>query len=196
MLKLLGALAIVLVAGASAFVLLQARRLKARHRALLAQDVPPLDEEGERLVDAPASLLHGTRFADGAALGLPAWTDPCVGDLWCTREALFLRREQAGPAGGRVLAWPVAWIEEAALVRAFAPLAGKDLPMLRLVWRRGGERLASDFSLKGGMASLEKLRRQLHLLAAPGATLVRLGTLVERGPEALAAAGRGTGDAG
>jgi hypothetical protein len=35
--------------------------------------------------------------------------------------------------------------------------------MLRLRWTRGGEKLETQISLRGGMASLEALRREIHL---------------------------------
>ena len=54
-------------------------------------------------------------------------------------------------------------VAEAALHRAFAPIAEKELPMMRLRWRRGGELLETELSLRGGMASLEALRREIHL---------------------------------
>ncbi len=149
------ALAIVTVAGALLFL---ARRIKARHRRFAAA-APSADPDATRLVDAPRALYHGTRFADGGALLIAAWKDACVCDLWCTEEALFLRRE----AQGALLAIPLASIEDAALHRAFAPIAGKDLPMLRLRWVRGGEALLTELSLRGGMASLETLRREIHL---------------------------------
>ncbi len=151
-----GALAIVLVAGA---LFLQARRIKARHLRFSAAPGPEASPEGTRLVDAPRALYHGTRFADGTALLVPDWKEPCVCDLWCTGEALFIQRE--GP--GALLVIGLRSIEEAALHRAFAELAGKDLPMLRLRWNRGGESLLTELSLRGGMASLETLRREIHL---------------------------------
>ncbi|MGZ6141939.1 MAG: hypothetical protein ACXWLM_01315, partial [Myxococcales bacterium] len=123
---IVSALAIVTVAGA---LLLAVRRLKARHRRFAAA-APSPDPEATRLVDAPRALYHGTAFADGTALLIAAWKDACVCDLWCTEQALFLQRE--GP--GALLAIPLAAIEDAALHRAFAPIAGKDLPMLRLRW--------------------------------------------------------------
>src|SRR5438270_5170945 len=74
-------------------VLLRARRIRGRHRAVFATGLPPLDPERERLVDAPQALYHGTRFADGTAVLAPRWRDPAVGNLWCTDEAIFLDRE-------------------------------------------------------------------------------------------------------
>ena len=150
------ALAIASVAGA---LLFGVRRIKARHRRFAAAAAPGLDPEATRLVDAPRALYHGTAFADGTALLIAVWKEACVCDLWCTDAALFLRRE--GP--GALLAIPLSSIEDAALHRAFAPLAGKDLPMLRLRWVRGGEALVTELSLRGGMASLETLRREIHL---------------------------------
>ena len=153
-----GALA-AFVAGALFFVLLFARRIRARHRRFLAAPAPRVSAEGTRLVDAPRALYHGTTFAGGVALLLPEWRDACVCDLWCTEEAIFIQRE--GPGALLVIALPA--VEDASLHRAFAPLAGKDLPMLRLRWSRGGETLQTDLSLRGGMASLETLRREIHL---------------------------------
>lgn len=176
-----GALAILIVAGASGFVIRRARWLKARHEAVLAVD-PQADLTAEVLLESKAALFHGSRFEDGAALLLPAWSVPCVGELFCTKEALFLRREPLGLDAGRMLVWPIAWMDEALLVRGFAPLAGKELPMLRLRFRRGGEALVSEFSLQGGMASLEKLRRLLHVSGAQGATLVQLARFALQGP--------------
>ena len=151
--------AIVLIAGALVFVLWKARLLRARHRRVFAQELPPLDAQAERLVDSPRALWHGARFADGTALVAPQWAEACVGDLSCTAAALFFQRE----AGGAQLAIPLPWIEEAALVRGFAALAQKDLPMLRLRFRRGGELIEAQLSLRGGMTSLEQLRREIHL---------------------------------
>jgi hypothetical protein len=161
-------------------VLWRARRIKARHLRTLGAPLPALRTDLERLVDSPLALYHGTRFADGSALVSPRWSEACVGDLYCTEEALFLLREQGGAASGELLALPLAWVEDVSLVRAYAPLARKELPMLRVRWRRGGELLDSDFSLKGGMASLELLRRELHLRQAN--VLEKLRPLLDREP--------------
>ena len=155
LLLILCALAIVTVAGALLFL---SRRIRLRHRRFAAA-APSVDPSGPRLVDAPRALYHGTSFADGAALLFAAWKDACVCDLWCTEQALFVQRE----GQGALLAIPLGWVEDAALHRAFAPIAGKDLPMLRLRWVRGGEALVTELSLRGGMASLEALRREIHL---------------------------------
>jgi hypothetical protein len=178
MLPILGALAALLVAGLIAFVLLRARRIRARHRAAFGASLPALDAGRERLVDSPRALYHGTRFADGTAVLAPRWRQPCVGDLWCTDEGIFLQRE----GGGGRLAWPLSWIEDAALVRGHAELAGKDLPMVRIRFRRGGETLVSDFSLRGGMANLEKLRREVHLRQGTNDALAVLGDLLAKEP--------------
>ncbi|MFL5311327.1 MAG: hypothetical protein ACJ79H_12825 [Myxococcales bacterium] len=178
MLRILVALAAVLVAGLIASVLLRARRIRTRHRVAFGAPLPALDPGRERLVDAPQALYHGTRFADGTAVLAPRWRQPCVGDLWCTDEGIFLQRE----AGGGRLAWPLSWIEDAALVRAHAELAGKDLPIVRIRFRRGGEVLVSDFSLRGGLANLEKLRREIHLRQGTRNALAVLGDLLAKEP--------------
>ncbi len=154
-----GVPAIALIAGALVLVLWKAQRLRARHRRVFAAPLPIFPEGRERLVDAPRALYHGTRFNDGAALLVPAWGEECVGDLYCTEQALFLQREEQGVQ----LSIPLDWVSEVSLVRGHAKLAGKELPMLRVRWLRGGEALQSDFSLRGGMASLERLRREIHL---------------------------------
>jgi len=177
-LRIAGALAVALVAAVIAFVLVRAARIRARHRAVFDADLPPLDPTRERLVDAPQALYHGTRFADGTAVLAPRWGEACVGDLWCTDEAIFLQRE----AGGGRLVWPLAWIDDAMLLRAHAELAGKDLPMVRVRFRRGGEALVSDFSLRGGMANLEKLRREVHLRQGTHDALAVLGGLLAKEP--------------
>jgi len=171
------------VSAAAAFVavlliLWRARRIRARHQAVFEAELPSLDAGGERLVDAPRALYHGTRFADGTAILAGRWRDPAVGDLWCTDQAIFLERE----AGGGRLCWPLAWIEDASIVRAHAELADKQLPMLRLRFRRGGEVLVSDFSLRGGMANLERLRREVHLRQGTGNALAALGELLTKEP--------------
>jgi len=168
-----------LLSSAGAVVLSRARRLKARHRAVFGAELPHLEPAAERLVDAPRALYHGTSFADGPALLPSRWREACVGDLWCTAGGLFLRRED----GGSPLLIPLAWIEDASLVRAHAPIAGKDLPMLRVRWRRGGETLLSDFSLPGGMANLEKLRREIHLRQGTDAVATALAPFFERAGE-------------
>jgi hypothetical protein len=150
------ALAIALVAGALVF---KARQIKSRHLRFVQAQQPGFNPEGERLAEGTRALYHGTHFLDGTALLIPAWRDACVCDLWCTAEALFIQRE----AQGALLCIPLGQIDEAALHRAFAPLAEKELPMLRLRWHRGGEKLETDVSLRGGMASLESLRREIHL---------------------------------
>jgi hypothetical protein len=170
--------AFLLTVAAVVAVLLRARRIRTRHRAVFAAEIPPLDPDRERLVDAPQALYHGTRFADGSAVLSPRWREACVGDLWCTDQAIFLERE----AGGGRLSWPLSWIEEASLVRARAELASRDLPMLRVRFRRGGESLVSDFSLRGGMANLEKLRREVHLRQGTQNALVALGELLTKEP--------------
>ena len=192
LLAALGALAIILIAGAFAFVLLRARALRARHRRIVAQPVPPLDSlglAGERSYASDAALFHGSRFADGTSLLLTALSTPCVGDLWCSNAALFLRREAGAPEEQTqpILAWPLAWIDEASLHRGFAPLAGKELPLLRLRWHRGGESLISELSVRGGMEQLERLRREIHLRQERGAVLVQLGALRASTPEEILA---------
>jgi hypothetical protein len=152
---ILCALAALFAAGALSF----AARIRARHRRFLRAGIPHASPEDTRLIDHPRALYHGTRFADGIALLPPAWREACVCDLWCTEDALFLRRE----GEGTLLAVGLREVSEAALHRAFAPIAGKDLPMLRLRWRRGGELLETSLSLRGGMAELETLRREIHL---------------------------------
>ena len=185
------ALAIGLIASALFFVLRTARRLRVRHRAVFAAALPAFDLDGERLIDAPRALYHGTRFADGTALLAPAWREACVGDLWCTQHAIFLQGEwdprgEAAPVhggqGGKRLVFPLAWVSDASLVRAFAPLVVKELPMLRLRWRRGGELLETDFSLAGGTPALEALRREIHLRQGQGSALVSLGLLLTKEP--------------
>jgi hypothetical protein len=175
---MLGAAAAFLTAAVIVFVLWRADRLRKRHRAAFGAPLPPLDPGRERLLDAPQALYHGTRFADGTAVLAPRWRDPCVGDLWCTEQAIFLQREASG---GR-LSWPLAWIEDATLVRVHAALAGKELPIVRIRFRRGGEALVSDFSLRGGMANLEKLRREIHLRQGTDNALAILGDLLAKEP--------------
>ncbi len=154
-----GALAIVVVAGALLFVLRKARHLKARHVRAFGTVLPEPPPDKPHLVDSPRALYHGTRFANGDTVLVAAWAEACVGDLFCTEDALFLRRE----GGERTLFIPLQDIDDAQLLRSFAQLAGKDLPMLRLRWWRGGELLQTDLSMQGGMANLEKLRREIHL---------------------------------
>src|SRR2546428_13113838 len=101
------------------------RRIRRRHRAAFGAPLPALHPDRERLLDAPRALYHGTRFADGAAVLAPRWAEPCVGDLWCTDEAIFLQRE----AGGGRLSWPLRWIDDASLLRGHPELAGKGLPL-------------------------------------------------------------------
>ena len=84
------------------------------------------------------------------------------------------------PGAGSLLGWPMAWIEETALVRVHAPLAGKELPSLRIRFVRGGDQLTSELSLKGGLESLEKLRRELHLRQKKGSALEQLRRFVEQ----------------
>jgi hypothetical protein len=150
------ALATLGIAGALFF---QAREIKRRHLRFVQAAQPQLDPDAERLVDGSRALYHGTHFLDGTRLLIPAWRDPCVCDLWCTAEALFVRRE----GQGALLSIPLTSVDEAALHRAHAQLAGKELPMLRLRWSRGGAQLETEVSLRGGMASLESLRREIHL---------------------------------
>jgi hypothetical protein len=151
------AAAIVLLAAAA--VVIKARRIKARHVRFAGAGPAPGDAAAARVFESERALYHGTRFQDGTALLISAWRDECVCDLFCTAEALFVQRE----AEGALLSIPLTAIDEAALHRAPAALAGKELPMLRLRWTRGGEKLETQISLRGGMASLEALRREIHL---------------------------------
>jgi hypothetical protein len=167
-----GGLALVL-AGAALGV---AARVRARHRRFLGAPGPRFRPGDERILDQPQALYHGTRFADGSTLLAHAWKEPCVSDVWCTAEAVFIRRE----GQGALLSIAHAEVSEAALHRAFAPIAGKDLPMMRLRWRRGGEQLQTELSLRGGMASLEALRREIHLRQGNVAEL--LAPLLEKTP--------------
>jgi len=160
----------------AAAALAAAARIRARHRRFLRAPGPKARPDDERIVDQPQALYHRTRFADGATLLAPAWKEPCVCDVWCTAEALFIRRE----GHGALLSIGHSEISEAALHRAFAPIAGKDLPMLRLRWRRGGEQLETELSLRGGMASLEALRREIHLRQSNIAE--QLAPILEKGP--------------
>lgn len=189
LLRILGALAILCIAGALFFVLWRARAIKRRHlRVLAAQpSQASLDElglAGPRLFQSDAALYHGTRFADGAAFLGPALRAPCVGELFCGERALFLRREPGAPLSSQqpFLCWPLSSVEEASLHRGYAPLAGKELPLLRLRWRSGGEQLLSELSLRGGMEQLEKLRREIHLRQNRGEALVQLGKLLQKEP--------------
>jgi hypothetical protein len=192
LLTLLGALAISLIAGALCSWLWTARSLRLRHERVLADAPAASAESTEKIFQSEAALYHGTRFTQGGELLFPGWREPGVGDLVCTAEGLHLRRGPGGPGGGVLLSWPMAWIEEAALVRAYAPLAGKELPALRLRFVRGGEALVSELSLKGGMESLEKLRRELHLRQGRGSALEQLKRFVDQaadfGPRTPAAA--------
>jgi hypothetical protein len=167
-----GGLAVALGAFAARF----AGRIRARHRRFLRTSAPEPRAGDDRILDQPQALYHGTRFADGVALLAPAWKDPCVADVWCTAEALFIRRE----GQGATLSVAHSEVTEAALHRQFAPIAGKDLPMLRLRWSRGGEQLQTDLSLRGGVASLEALRREIHL--RQGNVAAQLAPLLERPP--------------
>ena len=176
--------ALLLVAGSvfglvTTAVVVRARRLKERHRAAFAAPGPRLQSAAARVFEAPRALYHGTRFADGAKVLVARWGTACVGDLWCTREGIFLLRED----GGEPIAIPFDSVSDAALLRAYAPIAGKDLPMLRLRWHRGGEPLATDFSLPGGMANLEKLRREVHLRQGKDAVAALLAPFFERASE-------------
>jgi len=184
-LEILGALAILTIAGAFGFVLLRARKIKARHQRVLGAKIPSPDELGaseKRVYESEAALYHGTRFADGQPFLGAVLREPCVGDLWCGERALFLKREPGAPGVETepILAWPLAAVEEASLHRGFAPLAGKELPLLRLRWRAGGELLSSELSLRGGMEQLERLRREIHLRQERGSALVQLGKLLGR----------------
>ena len=170
-------IACALVALVGAGALSFAARLRARHRRFLDAPPPPAPGDAERILDQPQALYHGTRFADGSALLARAWKEPCVCDVWCTDAALFIRRE------GReaVLSIAHAEVAEAALHRAYAPIAEKELPMMRLRWRRGGEVMQTELSLRGGMASLEALRREIHL--RQGNVAEQLAPLLERPPK-------------
>jgi hypothetical protein len=161
---------------AALVVLFRARRIRARHRSVFGAELPPLDPHRERLLDAPRALYHGTRFADGAPVMPPRWRDPAVGDLWCTDQAIFFDRE----GGGSRLMWPLPSIEDASIVRAHAELANKLLPMLRVRFQRGGEALVSEFSLRGGVANLERLRREVHLRQGTQNALTALGELLAK----------------
>jgi hypothetical protein len=151
--------AALLLAAAAAAVVLKARRIKARHVRFVDAAPAQPDAGAERVFESARALYHGTRFQDGTALLIPAWRDECVCDLFCTAGALFVQRE----GQEALLSIPLVSIEEAALHRAHAALAAKELPMLRVRWTRGGEKLETDLSLRGGMASLEALRREIHL---------------------------------
>jgi hypothetical protein len=154
-----GALAGVALAGALTALLLFARRIKRRSRRFLGAAQPTASPEGTRIVDAPRALYHATWFVGAIPIVAAEWRAECVCDLWLTEQAVFIQRE----GGGALLVIAIAEIEDASLLRSFAPIAGKELPMLRLRWQRGGEMLQTDLSLRGGMASLETLRREIHL---------------------------------
>jgi hypothetical protein len=166
------AVAALFVGGALAIAV----RIRARHRRFVRAPAPAAQAGDERILEQPQALYHGTRFADGVALLAPAWKDPCVSDVWCTAEALFIRRE----GQGALLSIAHTEVSEVALHRAFAPIAGKELPMLRLRWGRAGEQMQTELSLRGGMASLEALRREIHL--RQGNIAQQLAPLLEKIP--------------
>ncbi|HEY2031056.1 MAG TPA: hypothetical protein VGH20_17785 [Myxococcales bacterium] len=143
----------------AALVARRALSIKARHLRFASEPQPEPEDSATPLYESVRALYHGTRFRDGTALLIPSWREACVCDLSLTSQALFLQRE----AQGARLAIALAAIEEAALHRAYAPLAKKELPMLRLRWSRGGDHLETELSLRGGMAALETLRREIHL---------------------------------
>jgi len=163
-----------IAAALAALAIRFATRIRARHRRFLRAAAPEPRAEDDRILEQPQALYHGTRFADGVALLAPAWKDPCVADVWCTADGVFIQRE----GQGAVLSIAHREVTEAALHRQFAPIAGKDLPMLRLRWSRGGEHLQTDLSLRGGVASLEALRREIHL--RQGNIAAQLAPLLER----------------
>lgn len=169
---------------AAAAVLRRARAIRARHLRFAGEPIPPFDADAERLVDAPRALMHGTRFSDGQHLLSVPYAGPCIADVVCTRQAVLFTREAGGAEGGRTVAIPLAWIADAVLHRAHAPLAGRELPMLRLRWRRGGEELETELSLRGGMAQLERLRREVHLRQGQGDMLAQLRKYIEVAPAA------------
>jgi hypothetical protein len=186
MIQVLLGLVVLAGGGALALALLtlrRARAIKARHLRFAGEPLPQLDATAERLLEAPRGLLHGTRFADGQRLLSATYAEPCVADIVCTGQAVFIQREQVGAEGGKTVAIPMAWIADAELHRAYAALAGRELPMLRLRWRRGGEQLATELSLRGGMAQLERLRREVHLRQGRGDMLAQLRKYVEAGAE-------------
>jgi hypothetical protein len=168
-------LALIPLAAVAAAVVWKAQRIKARHRRFAAAP-SPASAASVPLFEAQRALYHGTGFQDGTALLIRAWRDPCVCDVTCTAEALFLVRQQREA----MLAIPLDAVDEAALHRSHARLAGKDLPMLRLRWTRGGEKLVTNLSLRGGMSSLEVLRRIIHL--RQGNVEAQLRPLIERQP--------------
>jgi hypothetical protein len=168
-----GAIAAVVAAGALSF----AARIRTRHQRFLKAPPPAAPPDAERIVDQPQALYHGTRFADGVTLLAGVWKEPCVCDVWCTAQALFVRRE----GQGALLSIAHEEVAEAALHRAFARIAGQELPMLRLRWRRGGESLVTELSVRGGMPSLEALRKEIHLRQANVAE--QLAPLLNRAPE-------------
>jgi hypothetical protein len=168
-------LALIPLAAVAAAVVWKAQRIRARHRRFAA--APSLASPASLpLFEAQRALYHGTAFQDGTALLIRVWRDPCVCDVTCTAEALFLFREQREAT----LAIPLDAVDEVALHRAHAVLAGKDLPMLRLRWTRGGENLVTNLSLRGGMSSLEGLRRIIHL--RQGNVEAQLRPLLEKQP--------------
>jgi hypothetical protein len=166
------------VAVLAAGVVSYAARIRARHQRFL-RSAPPaaLVPDAGRILDQPQALYHGTKFADGVRLFASGWKEPCVCDVWCTEQGLFIRRE----GQGALLAIAHEEVVEASLHRAFAKIAGDDLPMLRLRWRRGGESMVTELSLRGGMASLEALRREIHL--RQGNVAKQLAPLLTRTPE-------------
>ena len=88
--------ALAVLSSAAGLILVRARRLRARHRAVFGAPLPDLEPAAERLLDAPRALYHGTRFADGPPILAARWREACVGDLWCTAGGIFLRREEGG----------------------------------------------------------------------------------------------------
>jgi hypothetical protein len=196
MIQALFGLAVLGAGGALALALLalgRARAIKARHLRFAGEPLPRLDPAAERILDAPRGLLQGTRFADGQRLLSAAYAEPCVADIYCTGQAVFIRREQAGAAGGKTVAIPLAWVGDAELHRGYAALAGRELPMLRIRWKRGGEELATELSLRGGMAELERLRREIHLRQGGGDMLAQLRKYIDAGA-APASKAKGPGE--
>jgi hypothetical protein len=157
-------LAFTLIATAIAAALVVASLIagRARRIARLTQrlELDPLEPRSTypTIVVAPGRHLRTVHLLTGAHLDWIGARPGAAGELGVTDRELLLTGDR------ELIRIPLSRAIDAAFIREFeGAQAGPQLAFLRLVWKRGGEQLATTFAIDTSWTQAEKLRREIHL---------------------------------
>lgn len=156
---------LVVVAGAAFLVLRQARRIRSVDQRARADAIEPRSTFPTITV-APARHLQTFLISD--TFRVP-WADlypsGLVGQLGVTEREIVL----VDSAYQVLFHIPLSRVFEAAIVGSFEGHQSDELnSLVKVAWRRGGERIVSLFVVEGRRVAAERIRREVHLRAALG----------------------------